>query len=51
MAICEAEGVLVAMGIDADDVVHLLCKHPDRFSNVGSGTPVWSRKAARQVCK
>jgi hypothetical protein len=27
------EGVLIAVGFDTDQVVHLLCKHPNRSSD------------------
>jgi hypothetical protein len=44
--------VLIAMSVYTDDVIQFVCKHltdpPARFA--GSGTPVWSRETARQVC-
>ena len=48
----DREHVLIAMGVHTDDVIQFVCKHltdpPTRFA--GSGTPVWSRETARQVC-
>jgi hypothetical protein len=44
--------VLISVSVHTDDVIQFVCKHltdpPARFA--GSGTPVWSRETARQVC-
>ncbi len=47
----DRERVLIAMGVDTDHVVQpsLQASRPI-LRLVGSGTPVWSRETARQVC-
>ena len=46
----DRERVLVAVRVNADHVVHLLPSIRTILRLVGSGTPVWSRETARQVC-
>jgi hypothetical protein len=42
--------VLIAMGIDTDDVIQFVCKHPDRSSVRRVGNAGLEQGTAWQVC-